>query len=267
MRFTGKLIGAVLGFVMGRGSWVGVIMGAIIGHTFDRRAVRNHPVDVIRNTPAMQSQFSRAVFLIMGKLAKSDGPVNEKEIELARQVMSALRLNEAQRHEAMALFAKGKDVGFHMDPVLVELKAVLGRRAALGHFFMEMQLSLALVDGNLNAHEKVVLAEMCDVLNISTLVFNTLHRRVAAQFAFQKFHAQQKKGVAPDALTEAYGVIGVSPDSIDSDVKKAYRKLMSEHHPDKLIANGLPPEMENIAKEKSQEIQQAYSVIRKSRKP
>ena len=266
MQFTGKLIGAALGFVLGRGSWAGVFLGIIIGHMFDRRPVRKHPVDVIRNAPAMQSQFSRAVFLVMGKLAKSDGHVNEKEIDLARQVMATLRLNEAQRQEAMALFSKGKEADFHMVPVLADLKAAIGRRAALGHFFMEMQLSLALVDGNLNAQEKAVLAQMCETLDISALAFNALHRRVAAQFAFQKFHAHQKKSVAPDALAQAYGVIGVTPSSTDSDVKKAYRKLMSEHHPDKLVAHGLPPEMENIAKEKSQEIQQAYSLIRKSRK-
>lgn len=266
LRFSGKLIGAVLGFVFSRGSWAGLLIGAFIGHTFDRRANRHHPVDVIRSTVAMQSQFSRAVFLIMGKLAKADAPVNEKELEAARQMMSALRLSEIQRQEAMALFSEGKQADFQMLPQLLALKEAIGRRAALGHFFIEMQLSVALVDGPMNAAEQAVLADVCEALSISTLVFNTIHRRVTAQFAFQKFHAQQKRGGATDALAQAYGVIGVSAESTDSEVKKAYRKLMSEHHPDKLVANGLPPEMENIAKEKSQEIQHAYSLIRKSRK-
>jgi DnaJ like chaperone protein len=66
-------------------------------------------------------------------------------------------------------------------------------------------------------------------------------------------------------LADAYGVIGVSPEASDADVKKAWRKLMSQHHPDKLIAKGLPEDMVQLAKEKTQEIQAAYDRIKAAR--
>lgn len=266
MRFTGKLIGAVLGFVLTRGSWAGVLMGVFLGHTFDRRATRQKPIDIIHTSTAMQSQFSRASFLIMGKLAKADGPVNEQELDLARQIMATLKLSEQQRNEAMALFTEGKQPEFKIDDVLTSLRETIGRRTALAHFFLEMQIALAYVDGALNAPERVVLQQICAHLRVGSLVFDMIHQRVVAQFAYQKFHSQQQQGKHSVPLKGAYAILGVPADSPDTVVKKAYRKLMSEHHPDKLVANGLPPEMENIAKEKSQEIQQAYSAIRQSRK-
>lgn len=266
MRFTGKLIGAVLGFVLARGSWAGVLMGVFLGHTFDRRAPKQKPIEIIHTSTAMQSQFSRATFLVMGKLAKADGSVNELELDLARQIMTTLRLSDVQRSEAMALFTEGKQPEFKMDVALASLRETIGRRAVLAHFFIEMQISLACVDGPLNTAERSVMQQICDHLQVSNLVFDFIHQRVVAQFTFQRFYSQQQQGIRPDALAGAYVILGVAADSPDDVVKKAYRKLMNEHHPDKLMAKGLPPEMESIAKEKSQEIQQAYSAIRQSRK-
>ena len=66
-------------------------------------------------------------------------------------------------------------------------------------------------------------------------------------------------------LANAYAVLGVKADTPDDELKKTYRKLMSQHHPDKLLAKGLPEEMMKLAKEKTQEIQTAYDLIKKSR--
>ncbi|MGJ8687769.1 MAG: DnaJ domain-containing protein, partial [Spongiibacteraceae bacterium] len=67
------------------------------------------------------------------------------------------------------------------------------------------------------------------------------------------------------ALQDAYKAIGVEETASDAELKKAYRRLMSEHHPDKLIAKGVPEDMIKMATEKSQEIQAAYEMIKKSR--
>ena len=67
------------------------------------------------------------------------------------------------------------------------------------------------------------------------------------------------------SLDDAYAVLNVSASSSDAEVKKAYRRLMSQHHPDKLVAKGLPEEMMELAKEKTQEIRAAYDVIKNSR--
>jgi DnaJ like chaperone protein len=69
-----------------------------------------------------------------------------------------------------------------------------------------------------------------------------------------------------DELSSAYDALGVSSSASDSEVKKAYRKLMSQYHPDKLMGQGVPDDMLKAATERSQEVQAAYDVIKTSRK-
>ncbi|WP_171996793.1 co-chaperone DjlA, partial [Klebsiella pneumoniae] len=66
-------------------------------------------------------------------------------------------------------------------------------------------------------------------------------------------------------LEDACNVLGVKPTDDAATVKRAYRKLMNEHHPDKLVAKGLPPEMMEMAKQKAQEIQKAWELIKEQR--
>jgi DnaJ like chaperone protein len=67
------------------------------------------------------------------------------------------------------------------------------------------------------------------------------------------------------SIADAYAILEIGSNSSDKEVKKAYRRMMSRHHPDKLVAKGLPEEMMKIATEKTQEIQAAYEIIKKSR--
>jgi DnaJ like chaperone protein len=66
-------------------------------------------------------------------------------------------------------------------------------------------------------------------------------------------------------VSQAYDVLGIDRTASDAEVKKAYRRLMNQHHPDKLIAKGLPEEMIRIATEKTQQIKQAYEQIKTDR--
>ena len=67
------------------------------------------------------------------------------------------------------------------------------------------------------------------------------------------------------ALDDAYKALGVGKESTDAEIKRAYRKLMSQYHPDKLMGQGLPPDMIAMATEQAKEIQVAYDMIKKSR--
>jgi len=80
-----------------------------------------------------------------------------------------------------------------------------------------------------------------------------------------QFHQGQSGKSAQSQLDNAYKVLGVSTQASEKDVKNAYRKLMSQHHPDKLVAKGLPPEMMEVAKQKTQDIQGAYELITKNK--
>jgi len=128
-------------------------------------------------------------------------------------------------------------------------------------------LQAAFADGEVSAAELEVIQQVCAHLQMTKQEVEMLVARMQAQ---QSFHQQGQQGFAgPQAaqmLDAAYRVLGVEAEATDAEVKKAYRKLMSQHHPDKLVSKGLPEEMVTMAKEKSQEIQAAYEQVRRARK-
>ena len=150
-------------------------------------------------------------------------------------------------------------------------QASLGQRDIL-RFFLEVQLQAAFADGKVEANERAILQTIADELGFSRIELARILAMAEAQMNF--FHRQQQGGQgqqyrqeAPsqDRLKDAYQLLGVSESDSDQEIKRAYRKEMSKHHPDKLAAKGLPPEMMEMAKEKTQEIQQAWEWIREAR--
>ncbi|MDE1220259.1 co-chaperone DjlA [Vibrio aestuarianus] len=153
-----------------------------------------------------------------------------------------------------------------------------GGRFDLMQFFLELQISAAFADGSLHPSERSVLHKIANGLGFSSAQLEQRLRMQEAAFRFQQnggsfgghqgHQGQQQSGSwqqasQGDRLSDAYDVLGVDDSADSKEIKRAYRKLMNEHHPDKLMAKGLPPEMMNVAKEKSQQIQNAYDLIKK----
>ncbi|MCH8533171.1 MAG: co-chaperone DjlA [Saccharospirillum sp.] len=264
MRWVGKVVGGAIGLYAG--GPVGLALGVLLGNAVDSaQSKRDIELDSGDKRGVLQTVFFQATFRVMGKLAKADGRVSEQEIEQARQIMTRMRLDESQRLEAMRLFNEGKSPGFDIMPILEELREVVGRRSTLSQIFLEIQLQTAYADDDLSASEQRVIQLICKALGINTLQFEWINQRIRAQMQFAR-KAQGAQGQNGSRLDQAYQVLGVAQQASDADLKKAYRRLMSQHHPDKLVARGLPAEMTGIAKEKTQEIQQAYEVIKAARK-
>jgi len=256
----GKLLGAGFGFMFG--GPFGAILGAFIGHSFDRGASQSNFGFV--DPGAVQNQFFQSLFQVMGHIAKADGQVTEQEIQVARMIMAQMHLDEDRKGEAVALFNRGKQPEFDLDHTLRTFKQTCHGHRNLMQMFLEIQIAAAFADGSIQQSERLILENIARVMGFNNLHLDLLIKSFQAQ---QRFH--QTGGQQPydnkDRLADAYQVLGVAASTSDKETKKAYRKLMSQHHPDKLVAKGLPEEMMQVAKEKSQEIQAAWELIRKDR--
>lgn len=267
MSWWGKLLGGTFGFMLG--GPLGALMGAAFGHQFDKGlsgfsdAMQQgmNPGDNER----IQSAFFTATFSVMGHLAKVDGHVSADEIEMARRVMVRMELTPELKQAAISLFNAGKQPHFDLDAVLDQFRHECQRRRNLLQMFVEIQLNAVYADGQLHPAEQRVVQHICTRLGFSRLEFMALQARVRAASEFAGAHHAQSRTSTREALDEAYGVLGLTPQADDDELKKAYRRLMNQHHPDKLVSKGLPEEMIKLATQKTQEIKAAYERIRKAR--
>lgn len=278
MQFIGKILGLFLGYKLG--GVFGAILGAFIGHWGDKKLYELGSVSssLFGKRLTRQSLFMQTTFAVMGHLAKSKGRVTEEDIQLARHLMQRLNLDETNRHLAQQAFTVGKEADFPLRQVIQEFREACGQRQDLLRFFIEVQIQAALQDGNLDPAEQRILFTTAETLGMSRIQFEQIMAMIAAAQRFRSGHYQYQQGGyqqqgqyqnhqrsnAP-TLDDALSVLGVSSDADQTTVKRAYRKLMNEHHPDKLVAKGLPPEMMDVAKEKAQQIQAAYDLICKTK--
>jgi DnaJ like chaperone protein len=264
MGWYGKLIGAVLGAIIGRGL-LGAIVGFVIGHQFDRKAAGTSRPARSGGVPSrdLQTLFFRATFQVMGRVAKADGRVTEQEIEAARATMRRFSLSDADVQRAISLFTEGKSPDFALEDTLEAFRDASNGRADLRRLFVQIQLEAALQAGGITAPARAVFARMCSTLGISAIEFAALEAMLRMRGAAGATGAAARP--AADRLADACQVLGVRPDASDADVTLAYRRLMSQNHPDKLVANGLPLSMVEAAHERTRQILEAYEVIRKHR--
>lgn len=268
MSWLGKFIGGAFGFLMG--GPLGAILGAAVGHRFD---VGMDGIDRLSGEQVnsadqqrVQMAFFTATFSIMGHISKADGRVSEAEIDLAKRVMDEMALSGDMRQTAINLFQQGKRDDFPLDAALQQFRKECFHRGNLIRMFIEIQLHAAFADGAMDAAEEALLLHICAQLRISRFDYERIKIQIQAQQRFYGHNYQQAKSKQRPRLDDAYAVLGLSPTASDEELKKTYRRLMSQHHPDKLVAKGLPEEMMTMAKEKTQKIRKAYEMIRDSRK-
>lgn len=276
MKFFGKVFGAFFGFMVG--GVVGAIIGLFIGHIFDKgfsaRILDEHAS--FNNQEQTQKIFFNALFTVLGHVAKIDGHVSKDEIELAQAIMRDMSLGEDKKQVAINLFNKGKQADFDLNATLDEFRraCTFTLRKNLLQMYLELLIHAAYADGVMHPKEQKLLETISIRLGFSIQQFNQIEIMVQAQQSFAHgFHqgsqGQRSRSAPPprmDKIKQAYQVLGITETATDAEVKKAYRRQINKHHPDKLVAKGLPEEMIKLANEKSHEITAAYETIKSVRR-
>ncbi len=257
--WIGKLLGGLIGF--STFGVIGAIIGVIIGNVFDKGYAGTFQAFSPENLQRRQQVFFETTFSLMGMIAKSDGRISEEEIAHTENYMTQQGLTPEHRREAINLFKAGADSD--LDSLLREFNEVC-IQANVKQMLLVHLVGISLADGVFDPAEEALLRKIAQKLGFDARSFEHLVQMIRNQ---SHFH-QQGGGYSPsskDDLQAAYEALGVSETATDAEVKKAYRKLMSQYHPDKLMGQGVPEDMIKVATERSQEVQTAYDLIKKSR--
>lgn len=253
-----KLIGLALGYYLL--GFFGAFIGYLLGSSIDRAKAYGLGGINPLSTGQRRTIFLDTVFVLMGKLAKADGHISKDEINHVEQFIKQMGMSAAHRQEAISQFKRGSASDFDINPALDQFIEACGNTLNLKQVLLMYLIVMALADGQLDNAERKVLEQIALRLGYSHGEFNRM-----VEMVLNQSHFAQGQTHSASVLDDAYKALGVSKENSDQEIKRAYRKLMSEYHPDKLMGQGVPEDMIAVATEKAKEIQVAYDLIKKHR--
>ena len=250
--FLGALLGAIFG------GFPGLIVGALLGSAAGV-ALRHF---VIGNLQVAQSQLLDSTFAVMGAICKADKVVTRDEINAVEQMFGMLKLQDEQRQQARAAFDRGKQADFDLDAAVDQFAQLSRRRAPLIQLFLQLQCMAVAADGRVHPAEHAMLVRIARRLGLHEADVSQLEALLRAATG-----GPSAAGGPPtqDRLADAYTALGITAAASPAEIKRAYRKLISKNHPDKLASRGLPDSMRPVAEERSREINSAYDLIKAAR--
>jgi len=253
-----KIIGLFLGYYLL--GFFGAFLGYLFGSSIDR--AREYGIGGINplGNEQRKAVFLETAFVLMGKLAKADGHISKDEIAHVEQFIQKMGMTPEHRSLAIKQFKLGSATDFDIDTTLNEFMESCGHTSNLKQVLLMYLIVMALADGSLDNAERSLLERIASRLGYSQSQFRQLLEMVLNQSHFA--HGQANSATA---LDDAYKALGVTKEQSDQEIKRAYRKLISQYHPDKLIGQGLPEDMIAVATEQAKEIQVAYDLIKKHR--
>lgn len=243
----------IIGFLVGgvRGLLFGLVLGYLASWM-----LRSF---VGQKVAGIQAQFLESSFAVMGALCKADGVVTRDEIAAAEAMFDRLNLSAEQREQAKAAFNRGKSPDFDLGAEVAEFAAACRGQRQLMIMFLQIQLAAIGGDGQVHPAEHQMLVRVARLLGLSEADVQQLE-------ALLRAGGRRGPGPAPKStLDDAYAALGLTPSATDAQVKQAYRRLVSQNHPDKLASKGLPESMRQLAEERTREINTAYETIKAAR--
>jgi DnaJ like chaperone protein len=267
----------------------------------------------------IEGTFFHTVFILLGYIAKSDGKVNQVEVNLAETYMEKMGLSPERRREAIDLFKIGAKPAFDFNETLADFHLFSRNNPNQTEILLIYLIGLARKDGLLVGPEVEIIQRVAKGLGFSSIAFDYLLRMISAQFDYSDYaagrrhdpnadkarpgeseeqkeerqfeqaktdhrereeqegqkeqekedHEKRRKHAfhqaSDDGLTMAFHALGLTASASDADVKKAYRRLANQFHPDKLASRGLPDFMVAAMEENFKQIVAAYKHIKKFR--
>lgn len=253
-----KILGVLAGFYYF--GFFGAIAAYFIGSAIDRTLAYGIGGVNPLSRAHRESVFLGTVFVLMGKIAKADGRVSEEEVAHVEGMFQKLGMSTEHRQQAIGLFKKGSSADFDIKPALNEFMKACGHTNSLKQMLLVYLIVMAFADGKLDHAEEALLKDIALQLGYSQQMFQQLMAMVINQTHFSGSQAAKES-----SLDDAYKALGIRKENTDQEIKRAYRKLMSQYHPDKLMGQGVPEDMITMATAQAQEVQIAYDLIKKSR--
>ncbi|MBE0464319.1 MAG: co-chaperone DjlA [Halomonadaceae bacterium] len=243
---------ALIGLAIG--GPIGLLIGGALGWWLGRRLGRR----LMEARMRLQEGFLESIFSVMGCLCQADGKVTDGELGVAEKLFDQMHLQGEQRAKARAAFERGRADNFDLDAELASVGRLTRNQPVMRQVFLQVQLSAIAADGVLHPEEHTMILRVARGIGCSEAEVQQIEAMLHGA-------AANSQGASEEALKDAYRVLGVSEDASDAEIKKAYRRLMSQNHPDKLAGKGLPESMREVAQARTSEIGNAYERIRKAR--
>ena len=242
MSIWGKVICGVAGFALG--GPLGAILGTVAGHAVDRSR-RRLGTSGHASLQARQSAFTVAIVVLGAKMAKCDGQVSREEIAAFRKIF---RIPASEMRDVGRLFNQARRGALGFEPYAAQIGHIFASEPQVLEELLAGLFYIARADGVLHPNEVRFL------------------RQVAHEFRFDHhaFERIRANCMGSDE-SDPYEVLGVTAGATDDEIKTAYRNLIRENHPDKLVAKGVPQEFINLANAKMAGINDAYDRIEKQR--
>jgi len=251
MSWLGKIVGGTIGFALG--GPLGAVAGAAFGHGFDRNEQQylegdaQTPKNLSYNEEA-QLTFFVSAFSMLSKIAKADGRVSEQEIKIIDNfIINELGLNSQSADIARNIFREAKRSDKRFEDFAQQFFLQFQNQPRIIHLMMDVLVRVSAADGYIQENEESLLKSASYIFKFSTSDYNHLISRYINE------------------NDKHYSTLGITSQSSDEDIKKSYRKLVQEYHPDKIESKGLPEEFKKVAIEKFRQIQEAYEYVKKER--
>ncbi len=272
----GGVLGGVVGFFLG--SMVGGPLFGIIGAVIGSSLGRGLNVTQARGgfgprggTSGSDNLFFVSLFSMLGKMAKADGMVSDSEMNAIKQFMvKDLNLDPQLQSQGMLIFNNSLSSPESFEQYAQQFYMRFRNRPQFIELMLDALIRIAYADNKVHPAEQHILESAVRIFRVTSYTFESIKNRYVS--GGSSYSGSSYKGSSSSygsygsgGTNPHYAVLGCTSSSTDAEVKKAYRKKVSEFHPDKIAAKGLPEEFSKFANDKFREIQEAYEEIKKVR--